>query len=304
SDSYRPDPERRPLMSRPVDPEARAARFIALEQHEETHDRLVWGMRQHRDTAVAAIPEWETLRALASPIKEHTLTHLDRSREQFEANATKLGTQVHWARDAAEHNAIVHELLEAHGVTALIKSKSMLQEECGMTPFLQKRGIEVTESDLGERIQQLSGEPPSHIVVPAIHKLRSDVAELFAEELGSDRTNDDPHYLNEAMRQNARPRFLLAGAAMMGGQLCHRRDGRVRGLHQRGQRRYRRQRATPPHCQHRHREADPTSPRPRGLHPHAVAQRAGLAHHAVHLPLPRAAAWRGAARGARRQRAQ
>ena len=207
-------------MSRPVDPEARAAQFIALAQHEETHDRLVWGMRHQRDTAVAAIPEWESLRGLASQIKEHTLTHLDRYLEQFEANATKLGTQVHWARDAAEHNTIVYDLLKAHGVTSLIKSKSMLQEECGMTAFLQRRGIEVTESDLGERIQQLSGEPPSHIVVPAIHKLRSDVAELFAEELGSDRTNDDPHYLNEAMRQNARPSFLAAGAAMTGGNFA------------------------------------------------------------------------------------
>jgi L-lactate dehydrogenase complex protein LldF len=204
-------------MSRTVDPEARAARFIALEQHEVTHDRLVWNMRHHRDAAVAGIPEWERLRELASQIKEHTLTHLDRYLEQFEANATKLGTHVHWARDAAEHNTIVHDLLEARGVTSLIKSKSMLQEECGMTPFLERRGIEVTESDLGERIQQLSGEPPSHIVVPAIHKLRSDVAELFATELGSDRANADPHYLNEAMRLNARPRFL---AAMTGGNFA------------------------------------------------------------------------------------
>jgi L-lactate dehydrogenase complex protein LldF len=207
-------------MSRPVAPERRAARFIALEQHEETHDRLVWGMRHHRDTAAAAVPEWATLRELASQTKEHTLTHLDRYLEQFEANATNRGTKVHWARDTAEHNAVVYGLLEARGVTSLIKSKSMLQEECGMTPFLQRRGIEVTESDLGERIQQLSGEPPSHIVVPAIHKLRSDVAELFAEELGSDRANDDPHYLNEAMRRNARPKFLAAGAAMTGGNFA------------------------------------------------------------------------------------
>ena len=85
-----------------------------------------------------------------------------------------------------------------------------------MTPYLQKRGIEVTESDLGERIQQLSDEPPSHIVVPAIHKLRSDVAALFAEELGTDPKNSDPHDLAEAMRQNARPRFLKADAGMTG----------------------------------------------------------------------------------------
>ena len=85
-----------------------------------------------------------------------------------------------------------------------------------MTPYLQKRGIEVTESDLGERIQQLSSEGPSHIVVPAVHKLRSDVAKLFAEKIGTDPKDSDPHHLAEAMRQDARPRFLKAGAGMTG----------------------------------------------------------------------------------------
>ena len=89
-------------MTRPVDPEGLAARFISLEVHESTHDRLVWGMRQNRDRAVAGVPEWEKLRELASQIKEHTLTHLDQYLEQFEANATKLGTHVHWARDAED----------------------------------------------------------------------------------------------------------------------------------------------------------------------------------------------------------
>src|SRR6202030_2953384 len=106
----RPDPERRPTMTRPVDPEARAARFISLEVHESTHDRLVWGMRHNRDKAVAGVPEWEKLRELASQIKEHTLTHLDQYLEQFEANATRLGTHVHWARDADEHNAVVYDV--------------------------------------------------------------------------------------------------------------------------------------------------------------------------------------------------
>ena len=204
------------LKNRPVDPEALAARFIALENHETTHDRLVWRMRTNRDEAIAGVPDWQELRELASQIKEHTLTHLDDYLEQFEENATKLGTIVHWARDAEEHNATVHEILGSHGVKSLIKSKSMLQEECGMTPYLEKRGIEVTESDLGERIQQLSDEPPSHIVVPAIHKLRSDVAGLFARDLGTDANNSDPHYLTEAMRENARPRFMKADAAMTG----------------------------------------------------------------------------------------
>src|ERR1700722_6848239 len=110
-------------MTRPVDPEGLAARFISLEVHESKPDRLVWAMRQHRDEAVAGVPEWDELRALASQIKEHTLTHLDRYLEEFEANATKLGTHVHWARDAEEHNATVYAILRSHGVKSLIKSK-------------------------------------------------------------------------------------------------------------------------------------------------------------------------------------
>src|SRR3974390_2292354 len=121
-------------MTQAVNPELLAEWFIGLEYHEATHDRLVWGMRQNRDKSVAGVPEWEHLRELASQIKEHTLTHLDHYLEQFELNATKLGTHVHWARDAEEHNSIVYSILEDHGVKSLIKSKSMLQEECGMTP--------------------------------------------------------------------------------------------------------------------------------------------------------------------------
>ena len=214
-------------MTRPVDPEAAAARFIADPAHEEAHDRLVWAMRSHRDKAVAAMPEWGKLRDLASRIKEHTLTHLDRYLEQFEAEATRRGVHVHWARDAAEHNAIVLGIFRDRGVGRVIKSKSMLQEECGMTPFLGANGVEVVESDLGERIQQLDGERPSHIVVPAIHKLRTDVAALFARELGTDPADSDPHHLAEAMRDNARPKFLVADAAMTGANFAVAETGGV-----------------------------------------------------------------------------
>ncbi len=215
------------IGKKPVDPEAAAARFIDDPKHEETHDRLVWAMRTHRDKAAAALPEWEELRDIASAIKEHTLTHLDEYLEAFEAKATKHGVHVHWARDAAEHNAIVLEIFEEHKVKLVIKSKSMLQEECGMNPFLEKQGIEVRESDLGERIQQLSHERPSHIVVPAIEQLRTDVAALFAKDLGTDPNNSDPHYLAEAMRNDARPQFLKAGAGMTGGNYAIAETGSV-----------------------------------------------------------------------------
>jgi L-lactate dehydrogenase complex protein LldF len=204
-------------INEPVDVVTRAEEFIRQDDiHEPMHDRFLWAVMRRRGAEAAALPEWEELRELASQIKEHTLTHLDEYLTQFEANATKRGAQVHWARDAAEHNEIVYDILRDHGVTALIKSKSMLQEECGMAPYLETRGITVTESDLGERIQQLDGQPPSHIVFPAVHKTRQEVARLFARTIGTDPNNDDPHVLTEEMRNNARPRFLAAGAGMTG----------------------------------------------------------------------------------------
>ncbi len=215
------------LDDKPVDPQDAAARFIDDPKHEETHDRLVWAMRTNRDKAVSALPEWEELRDVASQIKEHTLTHLDTYLEQFEAAALANGVHVHWARDAAEHNAIVVRIFKDRGVKLAIKSKSMLQEECGTTEALEKEGIEARESDLGERIQQLSHQRPSHIVVPSIHQLRTDVAELFAKNLGTDASNSDPHYLAESMRNDARPQFLKAQAGMTGANFAIAETGSI-----------------------------------------------------------------------------
>jgi L-lactate dehydrogenase complex protein LldF len=202
--------------NRPVDQAEAAARFIAAPQHEKMHDERLWDLRQKRDREMHAMPEWEELRALASGIKEHTLTHLDHYLEQFEANARANGVHVHWARDAAEHNRIVHGILADHGARSLIKSKSMLTEECRFRDYMASVGIEVTETDLGERIQQLDNEDPSHIVVPAVHKLRTDVAEVFAQTIGTDPGNSDVHYLAESEREANRPLILAAHAGMTG----------------------------------------------------------------------------------------
>ena len=156
------------------------------------------------------------LRTLASQIKEHTLSHLAQYLEQFEQNAQANGITVHWARDAAEHNEIVLGLLKAHRVDTLVKSKSMLTDECDMRAYLTRRGVEIIETDLGERIQQLDDEPPSHIVVPAVHKLRSDVAKVFGRTIGTDPANRDVPYLAESQRQHTRPYYLKAQAAMTG----------------------------------------------------------------------------------------
>jgi L-lactate dehydrogenase complex protein LldF len=199
-----------------VDHAEASSHFISSKAHVDFHDKRLWDLREKRDREAEAIPEWEALRALASAIKEHTLSHLGDYLEQFERNAKANGMQVHWARDAAEHNQTVLDLLGARGARILVKSKSMLTDECELRPFLENRGIEVIETDLGERIQQLDDEPPSHIVVPAVHKLRADVAEVFSRTLGTEKGRSDVPYLAESQRQHTRPYYLKAGAGMTG----------------------------------------------------------------------------------------
>jgi len=214
-------------MTKPIDHAEASSEFIAATDHIEFHDRRLWDLRTKRDRATAAIPEWEELRTLASQIKEHTLTHLADYLEEFERQARANGATVHWARDAAEHNQIVHDIMAARGAKSLVKAKSMLTDECEMRPFLEQRGIEVIETDLGERIQQLDDEPPSHIVVPAVHKLRADVAEVFARTLGTDPNNHDVHYLAESQRRTTRPSFLTADAGMTGANFAIAETGAV-----------------------------------------------------------------------------
>jgi L-lactate dehydrogenase complex protein LldF len=200
----------------PVDQAKNAVEFLADTVHEERLDKLLWMMRMRRDEAARAVPEWEELRTLASEIKEHTLSNLSHYLEQFEEKAKENGVIVHWARDSHEHNQIVYDILAEHRVEILIKSKSMLTEECELRPFLERRNIRVTETDLGERLQQLDDQPPGHIVVPAIHKTTKDVADLFSRNYGSDPNNEDPAYLAGVMRQSTRPDILNATAGMTG----------------------------------------------------------------------------------------
>jgi L-lactate dehydrogenase complex protein LldF len=193
-----------------------AAAFIANGERVRWHDGSVWSARNRRDRASHSVPEWETLRDLASRIKLHTMARLDEYLEQFEQNATRLGAHVHWARDAAEHNLIIEGILKRHGVTRVVKSKSMLTEECGLNPHLEQLGIEVTDTDLGEWIVQLLGEHPSHIVTPAIHIRKEEVGQLFHERLGTAAGATDPQYLAEAARQHLRAKFLAAEAGITG----------------------------------------------------------------------------------------
>ena len=200
----------------PVDHPAAAAAFNADVARTEWHDASLWFVREKRDRAAASVPGWEALRAHASAIKEHALTHLDEYLEQFEANALRNGMQVHWARDADEHNRIVHGILAGAGARRLVKSKSMLTEECGLNPYLEARGIEVVDTDLGERIVQLRQEGPSHIVMPAIHLKKEEVGDTFHDHLGTPAGLTDPTALARAAREHLRARFLAADATLTG----------------------------------------------------------------------------------------
>jgi L-lactate dehydrogenase complex protein LldF len=194
----------------------RAARFIDIPNRADWHDGALWFVREKRDAAAARLPEWEALRSLASAIKGHTLSRLADYLEEFERNAVRNGAVVHWAADAAEHNRIVLGLLAERGVTRVVKSKSMLTEECGLNPYLERHGIEITDTDLGERIVQLRKERPSHIIFPAIHLKRQEVGELFAEQLGTEPGASDPDYLAGAARVHLREKFLAAEAGITG----------------------------------------------------------------------------------------
>ncbi len=193
-----------------------AARFVANVARARWHDQALWFVREKRDRAASLVPDWEALRNAAARIRAHTQGRLADYLEEFERNATARGAKVHWARDGDEHNDIVHRILSGHGVRRVAKSKSMLTEECGLNPYLEARGIEVVDTDLGERIVQLAGEPPSHIIFPAIHRKREEIGELFHDKLGTPQGLADPKALTEAARGHLRERFMTADAGMTG----------------------------------------------------------------------------------------
>ncbi len=193
-----------------------ARTFLADPARTTWHDGAVWSFRVKRDAVSRQVPEWEALREAAAGIKAHTLSRLGEYLVEFERNATTNGAVVHWARDAAEHNRIVLDILRRRGATRLVKSKSMLTEECGLTPFLEAHGIDVTDTDLGERIVQLMEEGPSHVVAPAIHLKREEVGALFHRTLGTPEGLSDPAALTAAARVHLRERFLACDAVLTG----------------------------------------------------------------------------------------
>ena len=190
--------------------------FIKDEERVNWHDGALWYIREKRDIASKQIPEWEQLREAASKIKSNVLSNLHDYLLQFEANLTKNGVIVHWAANAEEHNSIVYSILKAKEINQMVKSKSMLTEECQLNEYLEERGIEVVNSDLGEYIQQIDNEPPSHIVLPCIHKRKEEIGELFHEHLGTEKGLSDPTLLTRVARKHLRNIFNSRRAALTG----------------------------------------------------------------------------------------
>jgi L-lactate dehydrogenase complex protein LldF len=195
---------------------ALSEQFNRDEARVDWHDKTLWFIREKRDKAAWQIPEWEQLRETASQIKNNVLSNLHSYLLQFEKNAQQNGVTVHWAATPEEHNQIVCSIIQKHGVANIVKSKSMLTEECHLNEYLLKQGIDVVDTDLGERIVQLAGEPPSHIVLPCIHWKKEEIGELFHQHLGTPKGNADPQFLTAAAREHLRQRFMTSKVAITG----------------------------------------------------------------------------------------
>ncbi len=162
----------------------RAQEALLDERLQKNLERIGVRFKVGRDMAFAALEDPERLRSLGRAIKEKSLANLPILLETLEAKVQEAGGVVHWARTGKEACRIVCDLARQRGVRTVVKGKSMVTEEIGLNQALQSLGVEVWETDLGEFIIQLAGEPPSHIIGPAVHKSKEQIAELFAEKLG------------------------------------------------------------------------------------------------------------------------
>lgn len=199
-------PAFRPAASRALrDPELRA-----------NFRRAMDGLIVKRGEQFADPVEWRDLRNLGSAIRARTLGKLPELLERLEESCARNGIRVHWARDADEGNAIVLGILREHGATRVVKGKSMVSEEMHLNEYLEGEGIDPLESDLGEYIIQLDHETPSHIIAPAIHKNRKQIARLFGKKIREARYTEDIDELTAIARRVLRKKFFEAEAGISG----------------------------------------------------------------------------------------
>lgn len=175
-------------------------------------------IRDKRAAVISELPDWQDLRTAGSMIKQKVMANLDTYLQEFEKNFTAKGGHVHWARDANEANEIALRLIREQGVTEVNKIKSMATAETGLNEFLEEHGISAIETDLAEEIVQLGEDRPSHILVPAIHRNRTEIRDIFRKKIegvNPDLT-DDPAELAEASRFRLREKFLTNKVAISG----------------------------------------------------------------------------------------
>jgi L-lactate dehydrogenase complex protein LldF len=187
-------------------------------------------IRAKRALRVEEMPDWEQLRHAASDIKSHTLAYLDDYLEQFERNCEQAGGKVHWARDADEANAIAVALIKQYSgeeAAEVIKVKTMTSDEIQMNVALERAGIRAYETDLADMIVQMSNDEPSHIVVPALHKNRFEVREIFREQMGLNDLGDQPTDLTDAAHDYLREKFLRVRIGISGANFAIAETGSV-----------------------------------------------------------------------------
>ena len=191
---------------------------------------LARGFPLKRLEAAARLPEFEDLRDQARDIKNHTLANLGLYLERFETRVVEQGGRVHWCRDADEARNAILEICRTAAARTVTKSKSMIGEEIAINDFLEENGIEPIETDLGEYIIQLRREPPSHIIAPAIHLSKEQVAETFRDkhaDLDPVRALDDPRALLEEARARLREKFIGADVGLTGANMLIAETGSI-----------------------------------------------------------------------------
>ena len=200
---------------------------LADRQLRENLKKATHAIRAKRALVVREVPDWDELTKAARAIKKEALRGLDHYLLQLEEAVVRAGGKVHWARDAGEANGIIGDLCSGAGATEVVKVKSITTDEVGLNQALAARGIGAVETDLAELIIQLASEESSHFLVPAIHKNRTQIRDLFREHLGQPGLTDEPGVLAEAARLHLRERFLAAEVAISGANFAVAETGTV-----------------------------------------------------------------------------
>ncbi len=209
--------------------EAAAREALADSQLRRNLAKATGTIREKRAVATGEMPDWQELREAGRRVKAGVMAHLGEHLERLEAAVQERGGVVHWARDAAEANAIVRDIVAAEGTHEVVKVKSITTDEIGLNEALAAAGITAVETDLAELIVQLAHEPSSHILVPAIHKNRAQIRALFVEGMGLDPSelSDEPRELTAAARRFLRERFFRARVAVSGANFAVAETGSV-----------------------------------------------------------------------------